>query len=360
MQESITLYFREGASDKVYQAQLRSDGEQWRVEFQYGRRGAALTAGSKTPTPVTYAQAKRIYDKLVNEKQSKGYSPMEGAAAYSGTEHAGRVSGYRPQLLNPVDDASQLDALLEDAAWGMQEKHDGERRLLVIDGGTVSGINRKGLTVALSVRIEQTVRAKVETTGLTVIDGEQVGESYFPFDLLVCNGVDLRDRPYAARLAALEALVIDATEWGRPFTYRTAEQKRRALDTMRSERREGVVFKRMDAPYTPDRPNSGGTQRKHKFVDSATCRVRAINEGKRSVQLELHDPAAGVWVAVGNVAIPANQPVPAEGDLVEVAYLYAFPGGSLFQPVLLGQRSDLGAEDCTVGQLKFKREAEAA
>ncbi len=72
---------------------------------------------------------------------------------------------------------------------------------------------------------------------------------------------------------------------------------------------------------------------------------------------------AGGGVAIPgsfNVKIPTNQPVPAEGDLVEVAYLYAFPGGSLFQPVLLGQRSDLGAEDCTMGQLKFKRQAEAA
>ncbi len=62
----------------------------------------------------------------------------------------------------------------------------------------------------------------------------------------------------------------------------------------------------MDAPYTPDRPNSGCTQRKHKFVDSATRRVRAINEGKRSAQLELHEPAAGVWVAVGSESQPSR------------------------------------------------------
>lgn len=359
MQESIALYFSEGKSDKVYQAQLRPDGELWRVNFQYGRRGSALTAGNKTPNPVPYAQAKRIYDKLVAEKKGKGYTPVEGGTAYTGTEHAGRASGFRPQLLNPVEDASELDALLDDPDWGLQEKYDGERRLLLIEGDEVIGTNRKGLTVALSANIERIVRERIATTGLTVLDGEQVGESYFPFDLLVCNGADLRDRPYVDRLSALESLVVEAIEWERPFTYRTAEQKRRALDTMRREDREGVVFKRMDAPYTPDRPNSGGAQRKYKFVDSATCRVCGINEGKRSVQLELRDPVTGTWVGVGNVTIPANQSVPVAGDLVEIAYLYAFRGGSLFQPVFVGPRSDICAEACSVGQLKFKREDEA-
>lgn len=360
MQESITLYFSEGKSDKVYQAQLRPDGAGWRVDFQYGRRGSALTAGSKTPTPLPYAQAKRIYDKLVADKRGKGYTPVEGGVAYSATEHAGRASGYRPQLLNAVEDAEELETLLLDPAWGMQEKYDGERRLLVINGDQVIGTNRKGLTVALSAEIERTVREHIETRGLTVIDGEQVGETYQPFDLLVCHGVDLRERPYAERLDALEALIVDALDWPRPFTYRTPEHKRRVLDELRTERHEGVVFKRMEAPYTPERPASGGTQRKFKFIDSASCRVRALNAGKRSVQLDVYAPITSGWIAVGSVTIPPNHAVPEPGDVVEVAYLYAFPGGSLFQPVYLGRRTDIAPEECTADQLKLKRTKEVA
>jgi bifunctional non-homologous end joining protein LigD len=78
------------------------------------------------------------------------------------------------------------------------------------------------------------------------------------------------------------------------------------------------------------------------------------------VQLELHDPSTGAWTYVGNVSIPANRVVPEIGELAEVAYLYAFSGGSLFQPVYLGPRLDLVPEDCSVAQLKFKRESEAA
>lgn len=38
----------------------------------------------------------------------------------------------------------------------------------------------------------------------------------------------------------------------------------------------------------------------------------------------------GGLVDVGNVTVPSNDPVPVNGSLVEVRYLYGFPGGSLF------------------------------
>ena len=45
--------------------------------------------------------------------------------------------------------------------------------------------------------------------------------------------------------------------------------KERLFRHLQAEKKEGVVFKRLDAPYTPGRPNSGGNQLKHKFY--ATC-----------------------------------------------------------------------------------------
>ena len=35
-------------------------------------------------------------------------------------------------------------------------------------------------------------------------------------------------------------------------------------------------------------------------------------------------------------------------------YLYAHPGGSLYQPVYLGPRDDVDREDCRLSQLKYK------
>ena len=61
------------------------------------------------------------------------------------------------------------------------------------------------------------------------------------------------------------------------------------------------------------------------------------------------------WQSAGNVTIPANQPVPQPGDVVEIRYLYAFPeSGVLFQPVYLGLRTDITPDECGTRQLKFK------
>jgi bifunctional non-homologous end joining protein LigD len=43
------------------------------------------------------------------------------------------------------------------------------------------------------------------------------------------------------------------------------------------------------------------------------------------------------------------------GNVSEIRYLYAHKqSGSIYQPVYLGERSDIPADDCTVDQLKYK------
>ena len=97
-----SLYYSEGSSDKEYHAEIVEVTGGNVVNFRYGRRGSALTAGTKTSAPVDFAQAKKIYDKLVKEKTSKGYTPDVSGAAYQGTENAGLKTDFTPQLLNPI------------------------------------------------------------------------------------------------------------------------------------------------------------------------------------------------------------------------------------------------------------------
>ena len=59
-------------------------------------------------------------------------------------------------------------------------------------------------------------------------------------------------------------------------------------------------------------------------------------------------------VPVGNVTIPPNHEVPGIGAAIECRYLYAHRGGSIFQPVYLGVRDDIRAEECQLSQLKYK------
>ena len=102
--ESITLYYRNGSSDKIYQAAVEPSGPGFIVTFAYGRRGSTLTTGRKTELPIGFDEAKKIYAKLVKEKMGKVYTPGEDGTPYQNTEKADRATGVLPQLLNAIDE----------------------------------------------------------------------------------------------------------------------------------------------------------------------------------------------------------------------------------------------------------------
>jgi len=353
--QSITLYFREGSSDKVYQAGIEAKGAGFVVDFAFGRRGSTLQTGTKTAKPVDYETAVKVYEKLVREKRAKGYTPGQDGTPYQRTEREASATGIFPQLLNPIDE-DQAEQLIADDEWWMQEKFDGKRILVQKSGDQVIGANRKGLAVALPQPIAQ--RARTTGGGQWLMDGEAVGDVYFAFDLLEQDGVNLRREPYSHRLGILSAIVVPGGKGAirvRGTATGTA-QKREMLSALRRIKGEGVVFKRHGAPYTPGHPASGGDQLKLKFTATASCIVAKANGAKRSVALILLD--GGKRVAVGNVTIPPSQSIPKDGSVVEVRYLYAYPGGSLFQPVSLGQRDDIDPAACTLDQLKYKAAGE--
>jgi hypothetical protein len=78
------LWFREGASDKVYEVDLvdsenGSGADRFLVNFRYGRRGGALREGTKTPGPVARAAAEKLFDSVVVAKVNEGYRRLDGA-----------------------------------------------------------------------------------------------------------------------------------------------------------------------------------------------------------------------------------------------------------------------------------------
>ena len=84
---SITLYFREGKSDKVWRATFNQGVDfqntaEYTVTFEWGRRGAAMQ--SKVKTFYTRLAAFHAYEQKVAEKLAKGYrqdTTTEDAAA---------------------------------------------------------------------------------------------------------------------------------------------------------------------------------------------------------------------------------------------------------------------------------------
>jgi bifunctional non-homologous end joining protein LigD len=193
------------------------------------------------------------------------------------------------------------------------------------------------------------------------MDGEDMGDHVVVFDLLELNNIDMRSLPAVDRHAKLQAIFSGANPSSCMRcidSFSGTDAKIALYNRVKARKGEGLVFKLAASPYEPNRPSSGGTQLKLKFVEIATCMVLSHNEGKRSVAIGLYDQNSSL-TSVGNVAVPQNKAFPAPGTLLDVEYLYAFEASNaLFQPVFKRPRTDLPPADILTSaglhQLKFK------
>jgi bifunctional non-homologous end joining protein LigD len=248
------------------------------------------------------------------------------------------------ELLTPIDPAQALD-LVRDPRYLMQLKEDGFRLVIDTTAGQRVGFDRKNQITAIPPE------ALARLQGLTddsMFDGELVDGRFVAWDVLRWMGQDVCHLPYSERLALLQSEDVEVVR-----TWED-ETKAAALIEMHDAGAEGVCFKDSLAIWQPGR---AGQHYKLKFWESATCRVadkslRADRrEDKHSIALELL--GAGGWQEMGFVTIPNSERLPAVGSLVEVRYLYAQADG-LYQPVFIGSRNDIDAEECALRQLKWK------
>ena len=206
--QSVSLYYREGSSDKEYHASIEPAGPRFVVNFAYGRRGSTLNTGTKTNVPVDFDAACKAFEKLVKEKKSKGYTEGEAGTPYQHTEKENRTTDVLPQLLNSIEE-SELERLIKDDHWCAQEKFDGRRILVQKQGAAIHGINRKGLMVGLPSPV---VVAAHAYEGDFLLDGECISERLHAFDLLTLNGENLRAQSYHARATALLNLLASGQQ----------------------------------------------------------------------------------------------------------------------------------------------------
>ncbi|OCC27619.1 ATP-dependent DNA ligase-like domain protein [Leptospira interrogans serovar Canicola] len=344
----ISLYYQGDGSDKVYHVNIDPEGDGYVVHFAFGRRGSSLQTGTKTSKPVSYEAAQKIMRQLVNSKMAKGYTEIESGTPYLHSTKEERVSGVHCQLLNPIDE-EELSTYVEDDQYGAQEKLDGNRMMIRKIGDNVEGINRKGLIIAISQILHDHSLSFSEDF---ILDGEVIGDVFFPFDIFSKDGKDIQHLPYQERYAILESILKDQDEiFHIVKLVKSTKGKKVLLEELREKQKEGIVFKDLNAPYKAGRPSSKGSQIKFKFYETATVSVETVNL-KRSVSMRLYN--GNEWVSVGNVTIPVNFAIPKENDIIEVRYLYAYKGGSLYQPTYLGARTDADENDCDLKQLKYK------
>jgi predicted DNA-binding WGR domain protein len=140
----VSLFFQAGRSDKAYEVDLCEVGPgQYVVNFRYGRRGTALRDGTKTPLPVSQAEAERIFQALVHSKRTKGYVE-EGEAPKlrqtstsrrqipdDGRRRQGREQAILTRLREGLDSQSRWP--LDRAVWRAGELKLREAVPLILD-----------------------------------------------------------------------------------------------------------------------------------------------------------------------------------------------------------------------------------
>lgn len=369
IKEQSLMFCPTNAGGKEYLAQLidNCDGT-YTAQSSFGPKGNLRSTAIQAQS-VSLEVAFKAYTKVIKSKLkgSSVYSIVSQSApteAVIASPVKAVTSPYQAQLLNSIDSEEEALALYATGRFVMQQKMDGDRMSILLKNNQITAYNRKGQYRGCPEALKQAL-ASIELDGELFIDGEIVGDVFYAFDLLYCGNTScallgykkridlLKDMAFAYGLCSKHFKIVLSTFPSQLFFGKAF------LTNIKNFKGEGIVLKELDAPYMSGRPNSGGPQLKYKFMESSTCIVTQVNN-QRSVGLALLGQL-GVELGVGNVSVPANQAIPKVGDLVEVRYLYKFDGaGSLFQPVLLGIRTDLDREDCTMTQVRRIKRNEVA
>jgi bifunctional non-homologous end joining protein LigD len=360
---SVHLVNKHPGHSKYYDVALKREGSGFVVMATYGAIGGNATPWPIVSTPVGFAEAWAAYAKRIRTQiETKGYTtnadgvtmvPWQEAlgskaspAQVSAEPVAAKIhSGWEPLLLKDLDERLDLPRVLGDDGWAAQEKLDGHRISLKKEGPLVRGINRTGYYRSIPDSVIATAQ-RLPYRDVTVLDGELIGEVYYAFDLLMVDGSDLTRMPYEERWAALADLV-EGTGLVAVTIKRTPVEKRNLLETLRRERAEGIVFKRLHAPYRPGRTDD---YLRYKFVKELDAVVSSIND-RKSVGLQLR--SGKDWVDVGNVTLTKG--LPKVGDVITVRYLYCLVGGKLYQPRIMKIRGDKKPNECTLDQIIYKK-----
>ena len=248
-----------------------------------------------------------------------------------------------PQLLTPIDE-SEVENYLSNPDYCAQEKKDGKHLTLQILNGNLIVRNKKGISCSFAPEFENSLRA----VGCDIlIDGEQIGDKFWVWDILEFNGENIHNLTYLKRYTKLSTLNFGHAIQVLKIAI-TEKEKRELFENLKTCK-EGIVFKKMSAPFTSGK---GTDQFKFKFYAECSVIVVAGRKGKASIGMELFNEN-GEREFVGYCSCNQN---PAIGSIAEIKYLYAYRGGCLYQSAFKEIRDDVDIEECTTAQLKYKFE----
>lgn len=268
----------------------------------------------------------------------------------------------KPMLAESVSDERQLERLLGDDNYCLEQKLDGQRILVRIRDRKVEFLQRGGNPTAKDMPRDLRLVMGALAGDEWYFDGELVGGSsgtLWLFDMPVAlDSVAPTDELYFRKemldkffercfQGATRHLAVLPTAFGEA-------EKRRLVERVRAAGGEGVMFKHLDKPYESGRRSRFVLKSKNRNdIDCVVLETKI--GGKDNMKLGVYDEK-GRLVPIGEctaLAGDGGRIVP--GDVVTVLYLYANDPRAprLYQPTKPMIRTDKQPHECTIDQLVF-------
>lgn len=241
-------------------------------------------------------------------------------------------------MLSKTADHSMVTALAEGSTWAFTQKVDGERRLIVIDDGVI-GYGRMGNKTTVPEHLKRAFRRL--PAGRFILDGELMEDGVlqlFDAPTISIGGKQFvgLTSPYYERIEVLRTLVRGV--WSKDRSIKllpratTPGHKLELFEWLREVHAEGIVARRMDAPYLPGKRSPDSLR--IKFRQTAdTFVLRKGDEGKANLVLAVYGPKGEV-VEVGKAnARTGDGPQAVVGSVVRVEYQSFSEAGRMISAV---------------------------
>src|SRR6266700_318238 len=216
----------------------------------------------------------RTIEEIKEELPPKRKPSLIQAAELQGARKAAMPSRVEPML------ATLAEHPFSDPNWLFEIKWDGVRAVARIEDGALALRSRTGVDitrrypelaslpeafaarqaivdgeiVALDARghsnferLQERMHVRVPSENLVT----QIPVVYYVFDLLYCDGYDLREAPLLERKQLLQRL-LQASERFR-YSDHQLERGKELFELAKETGLEGIVVKRVDSPYVPER-----------------------------------------------------------------------------------------------------------
>lgn len=267
------------------------------------------------------------------------------------------MEAIAPMLAEVLNDSIRLDEIVRDNAYAIEQKFDGHRIMLHCGkDGKLRVTGRHGRLSQHHWRLQDEIwTANLEALKgrSVVLDAELIGDRAYIFDAPYIEGLIQPSSPFVERRTALEILYEMAgfnSSFRLVANARTEGDKAHLVMQCILQKAEGVIIKRLDAPYISGRTDA---MLKYKFTKTVDAIITDMHtEGKNNATLSVYRD--GELVEIGRCSLHGKEPVEI-GQVAEIEYLYFSDDGRLVQPVFRFTRDDKASEECTYDQLESSR-----